>query len=70
MTRNDEIVAAYEAGDTITSLAKLHGVSRQRINAMVRRAGCPHRKPLMAENRARVEKGGYCKMRCFKDCGA
>lgn len=52
--RNQQIITAYLAGETVTALAAQHQVSRQRINQLVRAAGCAHRKPGMAENRARV----------------
>lgn len=48
ITRNEQIIAAYLAGETVTSLAHTHQVSRQRINQLVRAAGCAHRKPQMA----------------------
>lgn len=52
ITRNEQIIAAYRDGKTITSLAAEWGVSRQRINQLVRAAGCAHRKPGMAQKKA------------------
>lgn len=45
--RNAAIIAAYLAGQTVTSLATEHGISRQRVNQIVR-PYAPHRKPEMA----------------------
>ena len=45
MTRNQQIITAYQSGAGVTELAKEHGVSRQRINQLVRGAGCPLRNP-------------------------
>ena len=50
--RNQQITAAYLAGQTVTSLASEHGVSRQRVNQIVRGAGVEHRKPGMAQKKA------------------
>jgi len=52
--RNSAIIAAYLAGETVTSLASEHQVSRQRINQLVRAAGCAHRKPGMAEKKVQA----------------
>jgi len=52
--RNQQIIAAYLAGQTVTSLAIEHGISRQRINQLVRAAGCAHRKPGMAEKKVQA----------------
>lgn len=54
--RNLQIVEAYLAGEAIMGLAIRFGVSRQRINQIVRAGGCPHRKPEMAEKRKAVER--------------
>ena len=53
--RNQQILSAYLAGATVTDLAREHGISRQRVNALVRSQGAPHRRPTMAANRKRVE---------------
>lgn len=50
--RNSDIVSAYLAGQTVTSLAAEHGVSRQRVNQLVRAAGVGYRKPGMAQKKA------------------
>lgn len=50
--RNAAIIAAYQSGQTVTSLATEHGISRQRINQLVRAAGVEHRKPGMAQKKA------------------
>jgi len=50
--RNQQIIAAYLAGQTVTSLATEHGISRQRVNQIVRGAGVDHRKPGMAQKKA------------------
>lgn len=52
ITRNEQIIAAYRDGKTVTSLATEHCVSRQRINQLVRASGAPHRKPGMAQKKA------------------
>ena len=54
MTRNQQIIAAYQAGRTITALAEEHQISRQRVNQIVRDAGCPHRQPGMAEKKVQA----------------
>lgn len=56
--RNQQIIAAYLAGETVTSLAAEWGVSRQRINQLVRDAGCAHRKPGMAETKRLTARAG------------
>ena len=56
--RNAAIIAAYLAGQTVTSLAVDHGVSRQRINQLVRAAGVPHRHPGMAETKRLTTRAG------------
>lgn len=40
---DQEIVAAYQAGETQTAIAERHGVSRRKITGALRRAGVPHR---------------------------
>ena len=56
--RNAAIIAAYRDGKTITSLAAEWGVSRQRINQLVRAAGVPHRHPGMAETKRLTARAG------------
>jgi len=56
--RNAAIIDAYLAGETITSLAETHNVSRQRINQLVRAAGVPHRHPGMAETKRLTARAG------------
>ena len=56
--RNAAIIDAYLAGETVTSLAETHNVSRQRINQLVRAAGVPHRHPGMAEKRRLTARAG------------
>ncbi len=56
--RNQQIIAAYRDGKTITSLAAEWGVSRQRINQLVRAAGVPHRHPGMAETKRLTARAG------------
>ena len=58
ITRNQQIIAAYLAGETVTSLAAEWGVSRQRINQLVRAAGVPHRHPGMAETKRLTARAG------------
>lgn len=40
---DQEIVAAYQAGETQTAIAERHGVSRRKITGALRRARVPHR---------------------------
>lgn len=56
--RNEQIIAAYRDGKTITSLAAEWGVSRQRINQLVRAAGVPHRHLGMAETKRLTARAG------------
>lgn len=56
--RNAAIIDAYLAGETVTSLAETHNVSRQRINQLVRAAGVPHRHPGMAETKRLTARAG------------
>lgn len=58
ITRNQQITAAYLAGKTLTSIAAEWGVSRQRINQLVRAAGVPHRHPGMAETKRLTARAG------------
>lgn len=58
ITRNEQIIDAYLAGETVTSLAETHNVSRQRINQLVRAAGVPHRHPGMAETKRLTARAG------------
>jgi Mor family transcriptional regulator len=58
ITRNEQIIAAYRDGKTITSLAAEWGVSRQRINQLVRAACVPHRHPGMAETKRLTARAG------------
>ena len=56
--RNQQIIAAYRDGKTINSIAAEWGVSRQRINQLVRAAGVPHRHPGMAETKRLTARAG------------
>lgn len=46
--RNDEVIRAYVAGQTVTSIAERHAISRQRVNQIVRGMGLAHRRSGMA----------------------
>jgi DNA-binding CsgD family transcriptional regulator len=49
--RNAQICAAFIAGATCQAIADEHGITRQRVNQITRRAGLTKRRVAMYENK-------------------
>lgn len=43
--RREAIAAAYVAGEKLGSIAKRYGISKQRVEQIARKLGCPARQP-------------------------
>jgi len=54
MTRNQEICALYDAGETLQAIGDRFGITRERVRQIVNRAGRQGRKPEIMAERKRV----------------